>query len=140
MKERALLSTSAVLRDYREVLKLISYLPENQQREHREEIRQEIKSNKDVSDPGTALDRHRKLVAKLSYLRMITPRQAHKSTSSSAGTYVLRQGDLLEGAAESKGRRVADGVLSMEEARAYHHRLLKRQYFGREPPNTRKFF
>lgn len=30
--------------------------------------------------------------------------------------------------------RVADGTISMEEARQRHHQLLKRQHFGREPP------
>jgi len=36
--------------------------------------------------------------------------------------------------------RVADGTMSIEEARTRHAQLLKRQHFGREPPNVRKFF
>lgn len=30
--------------------------------------------------------------------------------------------------------------MTMEEARQRNKQLLKRQYFGREPPNVRKFF
>lgn len=33
-----------------------------------------------------------------------------------------------------RARRVADGTISMEEARQRHQQLLKRQFFGREPP------
>jgi hypothetical protein len=36
--------------------------------------------------------------------------------------------------------RVADGSMSMDEAYTRHRQLLKRQHFGREPPNVRKFF
>jgi hypothetical protein len=36
--------------------------------------------------------------------------------------------------------RVADGKISMEEAYSLHHKLLKRQHFGREPPKVKKFF
>ena len=36
--------------------------------------------------------------------------------------------------------RVADGTISMDEAMTRHKQLLRRQHFGREPPNVRKFF
>ena len=36
--------------------------------------------------------------------------------------------------------RVADGSMSVDEAYSRHKQLLKRQHFGREPPNVRKFF
>ena len=36
--------------------------------------------------------------------------------------------------------RVADGSMSIDEAYSRHKQLLKRQHFGREPPNVRKFF
>ena len=36
--------------------------------------------------------------------------------------------------------RVADGKISMEDARHKHHQLLKRQHFGREPPPIRPPF
>lgn len=38
------------------------------------------------------------------------------------------------------GCRVADGTMSMDEAYTRHRQLLKRQHFGREPPNVKKFF
>ena len=36
--------------------------------------------------------------------------------------------------------RVADGTMTMEEARTRNQQLLKRQHFGRTPPDVRKFF
>ena len=39
------------------------------------------------------------------------------------------------------GSRVADGTMSMEDARVRHQSLLKRQHFGRDPgPNFRMPF
>lgn len=36
--------------------------------------------------------------------------------------------------------RVADGTMTMEEARVRNQQLIKRQHFGRTPPDVRKFF
>ena len=47
---------------------------------------------------------------------------------------MVREGELVEDGGESKGKRVADGKISMQEAHEYHNRLMKRQYFGRKPP------
>ena len=60
-----------------------------------------------------------------------------------SSTFVLRRGELVntEGIhVESKGARVNDGKLSNEEARTYHERLMKRQYYGKTPPKTSEPF
>ena len=59
-------------------------------------------------------------------------------------TFVLRDGALVAkddvDDVATKGRRVADGRLSNEEAWTYHTRLMKRQYYGKTPPRSSEPF
>ena len=74
----------------------------------------------------------RTLVARVGYLRIVTPKGGRHKRES--GTFVVREGELVEDGGESKGKRVADGTISMQEAHDYHNRLMKRQYYGQKPP------
>ena len=56
-----------------------------------------------------------------------------------SGIFVLRDGELVPGSGESAGTRVATGILDMNEARARHNALLKRQHFGRMPGSMEPF-
>ena len=63
--------------------------------------------------------------------------------SAISTTFVLRRGELVNAESinvESKGARVNDGKLSNEEARTYHERLMKRQYYGKTPPKRSEPF
>ena len=63
--------------------------------------------------------------------------------SAISTTFVLRRGELVNTEkihVESKGARVNDGKLSNEEARSYHERLMKRQYYGKTPPKRSEPF
>ena len=97
-----------------------------------EEARTEIRANAAETDESKRLDLLRKLVARVGYLRIITPKGGRHKREG--GTFVVREGELVEDGGESKGKRVADGKISMQEAHDYHNRLMKRQYFGRKPP------
>ena len=68
--------------------------------------------------------------------RTVTPRRPGDAGERNVGKFVLRDGELVKvDAAEGKGVRAANGYpASLEEAKAMHHRLLKRQHYGREPP------
>ena len=59
-------------------------------------------------------------------------------------TFVLRDGELVAkddiDDVATKGRRIADGRLSNEEAWTYHTRLMKRQYYGKTPPHSSEPF
>lgn len=52
---------------------------------------------------------------------------------------MLRDGELVQGAGQSAGTRVATGVLDMGEARTRHNALIKRQHFGRMPASSEPF-
>ena len=73
-------------------------------------------------------------------LRSREERKSGRKETVLSTTFVLRGGELVptrgeEGVdVESKGSRVNDGKLSNEEARTYHNRLMKRQYYGKTPP------
>jgi len=76
-------------------------------------------------------------------LRSRESTQQRVKESAVSSTFVLRQGELVnaeEIRVESKGARVNDGKLSNEEARTYHERLMKRQYYGKTPPRKSEPF
>ena len=51
----------------------------------------------------------------------------------------MRNGEVVEGEGQEAGTRVASSKLDMPEAKAYHAKLLKRQYFGRMPSRLEPF-
>jgi len=99
-----------------------------------------MRANRDEKDPVKQTDMLKELVSKVSFLRMTTPKTYRdRRTRHGSVTYVIRDGVMVEsqGKAES---RVADGTMTMEEARVRNQQLIKRQHFGRTPPDVRKFF
>lgn len=56
------------------------------------------------------------------------------STAACPHRCALCSNDVLTVTLRAVLYRVADGTLSMEEARQRHRQLLQRQHFGREPP------
>lgn len=123
-----------VLRAYRELLSLIKRMPESQRSQAWQEARQTMRQHAGEADGARQLDLFKQLAAKISFLRVVTPRKPGEVSAIGTGHYVLRDGKLVEGSGATAGKRVADGTISMEEARQRHHQLLKRQHFGREPP------
>ena len=76
-------------------------------------------------------------------LRARERQQQRVKESAISTTFVLRRGELVNAEkinVESKGARVNDGKLSNEEARTYHERLMKRQYYGKTPPKRSEPF
>jgi hypothetical protein len=74
------------------------------------------------------------MVSRIAFLRMSLPKRAGDRTNLGSGRFVVRDGQLVEGAAEDyQGRRAADGTMDMECAVRKHKQLLKRQYFGSNP-------
>eukprot|EP00873_Tetraselmis_striata_P021005 jgi/Tetstr1/441269/TSEL_029520.t1 len=135
------LASSTVLRTYRELLECCRRLPAAQGTEAVAQVRAEVRANRELADPVEVQEALRRMVGRISFLKMTTPRRGPSWRDSvSYGTYVVRGGDVVESQGQSKGSRVADGKISMEEARSYHNRLLKRQHFGREPPSGQKIF
>tara|TARA_B000000441_G_C21547564_1_gene235331 strand:+ start:26 stop:463 length:438 start_codon:yes stop_codon:yes gene_type:complete len=123
----------AVLKAYRDLVDVVRRSSPVEARDAvLEEARTEIRANAAETDESKRLDLLRKLVARVGYLRIVTPKGGRHKPEG--GTFVVREGELVEDGGESKGKRVADGKISMQEAHDYHNRLMKRQYFGRKPP------
>ena len=147
-----------ILRSYRELLSLVQRLPKEKQASAIQEAKAKILAHQGESDSLKISDLHKQLVAKISFLRMTTSRRPGERSRPSSGTFVLREGDLVESASEREQRcrsfagpshrlstqhadvlcscRVANGQVSMDEFKQRHHQLLRRQHFGREPPVT----
>mmetsp|Transcript_7369 Transcript_7369/g.14510 ORF Transcript_7369/g.14510 Transcript_7369/m.14510 type:complete len:144 (-) Transcript_7369:79-510(-) len=120
--------------NYRELLRLIARLPAKEQPEAFKEARNTVRSRKNEEDPQKKLDYFKELASKIGYLRMVTPRRPRDSERGS-GRYVIRDGKLVEGDGGSKGSRVADGSISMNEAQERNRRDFKR-FFGKDKPSN----
>ncbi|GFR47408.1 hypothetical protein Agub_g9125, partial [Astrephomene gubernaculifera] len=119
-----------VLSRYRELLRLILRLPQTQRSQALNEARTTIRSRRSVTNPEEVLKHHKELSSKIGYLRIITPKRPGEVQS---GSYIVRDGRLIQGAGEAKGTRVADGTITHEEAMRRNERDFKRFYGAAKP-------
>lgn len=118
---------------YRELLTRIRRLPPKDQVGKIEEAVRTMRANRDVEDEAKRSALLKDLVARVSFLRVVTPRRP--GDGNVTGTkYVIRDGELVEGEGDSFGLRVASSQISMNDYRVRHEQLLKRQHFGRSAP------
>ncbi len=127
--------TGTLRSKYRRLLRLIARLPEPARTTECNAARTAFRDNAHASSAETEL-LQTKLDDKLRYLRIVTPKKLGDvdNIDEASRVYVLRDGKLEQ----RQGRRetrVADGRISMSEARARHDTLLRRQHFGRAPPS-----
>jgi len=89
---------------YRELLRLIAAQPsKDQAAQALAEARATLRARAGVTDPQLAQHHHKELVARVSFLRITTPRQP--GTPLGGGKFVWREGELVEGEGEDKGSR-----------------------------------
>lgn len=125
------------------------------------EARSTVRSHRYEANPAKQLDLRKLLAAKISFLRVVTPKPPGTASNTQSGHFVIRDGNLVEGTGSTAGKRyvtfshrrnhsmitssshslspltpcsVADGKVSMSEAYELHNKLLKRQHYGRKPP------
>jgi len=122
-----------VLSRYKELLCLIKRLPEEKKASAFAEARSTIRSRTSEADPQKKLDHFKELVSKIGYLRVVTPKQPGEVARTGIGKYVLRDGKLVEGSGDAKGARVADGVISWDEAVRRNNRDFKK-FYGADKP------
>lgn len=92
-----------VLSRYRELMRLIQRMPEQKAAAARLEAQQTLRQHKDEADPELRLNYLKDLAARISFLRITTPRRPGEPLGG--GTYVMRDGELVQGAGEDKGSR-----------------------------------
>jgi len=97
--------SSRVLGAYKELLSLIKRLPRDQQSQALIEARHKIRTHAAEKDAARQLELFKDLCAKISYLRVVTPRTPGVTSSIGAGHYVLRDGELVPGTGASTGSR-----------------------------------
>ena len=100
--------SAPVLHQLRNLFRLLRNLPSPEQRqknlvEARGLIRQRLRE----SDNQRALDYQKELASKIAFLRVITPKPI--AGHASKGTFVLRDGKLIEASGETRGSRW-DGI------------------------------
>lgn len=95
--------TQHVLSRYRELLRIIRRLPEEKAAAARAEAQQTMRQHMAETDPELQLKYVKDLVARISFLRITTPRKAGETIGG--GSYVLRNGELVQGAGEDRGTR-----------------------------------
>lgn len=93
-----------VLCAYRQLLRLIRAQPDRQRAaQGLREARETVRARCGEANPEEALAHYKELAARISFLRITTPRQP--GTPLGASTYVWRDGQLVEGEGEDKGAR-----------------------------------
>lgn len=103
----------------RELMRRIRLLAPSERETAKNEAMLQIRQRSIESDPQQVLEHRKELTMKLSFLKTITPKVLMCDKASDAdrsSTFVLRDGELIRGTGEVRGGRVADGVLSSEEA------------------------
>ena len=124
-----------VLKAYRDFVDVVRRSRPASERDAKlDEVRAAVRANVHENEESKQLDLLKQLVARVSYLRIVTPKSGRGRHTREGGTFVVRKGELVEGSGETLGMRVNDGKISMQEAHEYHNRLLKRQYYGKTPP------
>jgi hypothetical protein len=92
-----------VFRAYRDLLDLIKRQPENERITQLLEARKRMKENMFESDPMKASDQLKELIAKTSFLQMVTPRQlGDRRSRNLSAQFIIRDGQLLEGEADAR--------------------------------------
>lgn len=126
---------AAVLKAYRDFVDVARRSRPVAEREAKlEEARAAIRASAGVTDESEQQALLKKLVARVGFLRVVTPKTGRGRHKRESGVFVVREGEVVQGSGQSAGQRVADGTISMQEAHEYHNRLLKRQYYGATPP------
>jgi hypothetical protein len=93
---------AAVLSSYRELLRLTARLPEAQRARALDEARSALRAHAAEPSEARQLDLRKRLAARISFLRAVTPRMHGEASAYSDGGggrahYVLRGGQLVEG-------------------------------------------
>ena len=126
---------AAVLKAYRDFVDVARRSRPVAEREAKlDEVRTAIRANAGETDESKRLDLLKQLVGRVGFLRIVTPKTGRGRHTREAGSFVMRDGEVVEGVGQTGGQRVADGKISAQEAHDYHNRLLRRQYFGKTPP------
>ena len=130
------ISNPSIIAKYRKLLQLIRRLPQPLQTKELEQARNAFRDNASVSSQAEVDLLTSQLDDKLRYLRIVTPKRPGDvgDIDEASTVYVVRDG-RLEASSGRRERRVADGRISMSEARERHETLLRRQHFGRKPPS-----
>ena len=97
-----------ILRSYRELLTLLRRLSNDAQSAAGKEAKTKILAHKDEIDSLKISDLHKKLIAKISFLRMTTTRRPGEKSRQASGTFILRKGDLV--ATETAFENRCEGV------------------------------
>uniref|UniRef100_A0A7S3R9V3 Uncharacterized protein n=1 Tax=Dunaliella tertiolecta TaxID=3047 RepID=A0A7S3R9V3_DUNTE len=131
----------AILGRYRQLLKLIHRLPQNQSEPALRDARERMRAGRLEQNPERQLNGLKELAARIGYLRIVTPRLPG-DVAAEAGTFVLnREGELVESqGGTGSSSRAAKGVISMDEAMRLNKDHFKRFYGADKPPPGKTFF
>lgn len=131
-------SRGAVLSAWRDYIEVLRRLPPELAAARKADAAARVRAG-DGDKPDVGL---KKLLAAVATLRATTAKRPGERRAGRSGVYVLRRGQLVEGegGGESAKRAIGAGKLSPGEAMDRHKALLRRQYFGRDPPPGTRLF
>jgi hypothetical protein len=129
----------AILAMYRELLARIRFLDPMKQPSALLQVRTEFKKGKTETDPTKINALLEEADKRLRFLRIMTPRAVRGfDQNASQRSFIFQEGEVVEGTSvKEKGRFFIDKRLEANpDHYERHKKLLKRQFFGQEPPKN----
>jgi len=115
-------NSQLVLREYRQLLRLIARIPKREQKAQMvSEARSTIRSHRSEANPAKQLDLRKLLAAKISFLRVVTPKPPGTASDIESGHFVIRDGNLVEGTGSTAGKRYVTFSLSPSHVVGTHN-------------------
>jgi hypothetical protein len=107
-----------------------------------EQARTRFRQHRDETDPARISALLDEIDSRISFLKIITPRSARSEREPGGVYHYSKDGKLVEGHyPEEKGHRhVGEWDWRDPQAIERHNQLLRRQYFGRDPPKIKEAF
>jgi hypothetical protein len=106
-------NSQLVLREYRQLLRLIARIPKREQKAQMlSEARSTIRTYRSEANPAKQLDLRKLLAAKISFLRVVTPKPPGTASNTESGHFIIRDGNLVEGTGSTAGKRCVTFSLS----------------------------
>ena len=104
---------AAVLKAYRDFVDVARRSrPVAERQAKLDEVRTAIRANAGETDESKRLDLLKELVGRVGFLRIVTPKTGRGRHTREAGSFVMRDGEVVEGVGQTGGQRVADGKIS----------------------------
>eukprot|EP01102_Stenamoeba_stenopodia_P018425 TRINITY_DN6758_c0_g1_i1.p1 TRINITY_DN6758_c0_g1~~TRINITY_DN6758_c0_g1_i1.p1 ORF type:complete len:146 (-),score=30.87 TRINITY_DN6758_c0_g1_i1:44-481(-) len=134
------------LAQYARLLRTIKKVPDATRRAQMwDETRREVRQHAQETDPSKIDKLWKKMSSKIQFIEQMEIPRGTDSLKGTAGTYSVKDGNVVKvedpsDDVKSIGKAARDWDWRDPVALQRHNQLLRRQYFGRDPPKIKEMF